>query len=202
MQDRESRRILDDSIAAADFREGRLLKSKTIPLTGLEPGDFHLAVTVRHSVAGPALASINVPLRLVNDRSVPPLYVSANTHNLGRGGVVSYIRALEASAQKDENGAADYMQRSLDQNPANSFAGEFLVRVYFRQRNYGGVADLYHKLGISPFKSSSQTLAAIGLSCWKEGRRAEARKVMAEARAYFPEDPLLKSAVREMESHQ
>lgn len=199
VQDRAARRIFTDTIAPADFHEGRLLKSKTIPLADFVTGDYQLVLTVRQSEGGPALASTNLPLKLVNDRPAPALYVSANSHNLGRAGVASYIRALEAVAQKDEKAAAGYMQRALDQNPANSFAGEFLVQVYFRQRNYGGVADLYHKLGISPFKSSSQTLAEIGLSCWKAGQVAEARKVLAEARSYFPEDQTLKSAVRELE---
>jgi GWxTD domain-containing protein len=202
VQDREARRILTDTVAPSDFHDGRLLKSKTIPLAGFDPGDFHLVITIRESAGGPALASVNVPLKLVNDRPVPALYVSANSRNMGRGGVTSYVRALEAAAQQDEKAAAGFMQRAFDQNPANSFAGEFLVQAYFRQRNYGGVADLYHKLGISPFKSSSQTLAEIGLSCWQTGQTAEAQKVLAEARTYFPDDPTLKSAAQEVEKRR
>lgn len=202
LQDRESRRILTDTVAPSDFHDGRLLKSKTIPLTGLEPGDFQFVLTARESAGGPPLASVNVPLRLANDRPVPALYVSASSRNMRRGGVTSYVRALEAAAQQDEKAAAGFMQRAFDQNPANSFAGEFLVQVYFRQRNFGGVADLYHKLGISPFKSSSQTLAEIGLSCWQTGQTAEARKVLAEAQTYFPDDPTLKSAAQAVEKRQ
>jgi hypothetical protein len=110
--------------------------------------------------------------------------------------VASYIRALESAAQHDEPGAAGYMRRALDQNPANGFASEFLVQVYFRQRNYGGVADLYRKLGISAFKKSSQALAEITLSCWQTGQKAEALKILAAARIDFPEDPALKNAAQ------
>jgi len=194
--DRSSRKMLSDTIAAADFHNGRLLKSKTIPLTGLDSGEYHFVLTLRRVAGGPALASANLFVKLVNDQPAPVLYMSANSRNLGRGGVASYIRALEASSQGDDKQAALYMQRALDQNPANTFAGEFLVQLYFRQRNYAGVAELYHKLGLSPFKTSSQSLAQIGLSCWKAGQPAEARKVLAAARSSFPNDPILKTATR------
>ena len=194
--DRESRRSFSDKIEPADFHDGRLLKSKTIPLTGFDPGEYQLVLTVRQAPGGPAIASANLPLKVVSDRPAPVLYMSANSRNLGRGGVAAYIRALEANAQQDEAGATGYMRRALEQNPANRYAGEFLVQMYFRQRNYGGVAEIYHKLGISPFKGSSQALAEISLSCWQTGQKAEARKILADARASFPDDAALKNAAR------
>ncbi|MFN7993725.1 MAG: GWxTD domain-containing protein [Bryobacteraceae bacterium] len=202
VQDRAKRRLLTDSVAAADFRDGRLLKSKTIPLAGFEPGEYSVVLTVRQSEGGPALASANVPLKLVNDQPPPGLFVSPNSHNVGRRGVSFYIRALEAAAQKDEKSAVVYMKRALDQNPANDFASEFLVQVYFRQRNYEGVADLYHRVGLSPFKNSSHLLAQIGLSCWEIGQKTEARKVLTEAKNYFPDDSTLKTTAHALESRR
>ena len=76
------------------------------------------------------------------------------------------------------------------------------MQVYFRQRNYGGVPDPYHKLGVSPFKWSSQALAEISLSCWRTGQKAEARKILAAARTDFPDDAGLKNAARILEKAQ
>lgn len=202
VSDRSARHTLTDTVAATDFHDGRLLKSKTMPLAGFLPGDYQLVLNVRKSEGGPVVASANLPLKIVNDRPAPSLYLSANSRSMARRGVTAYIRALAAAAQQDEAGAATYMRQSLEQNPANSFAGEFLVQLYFRQRNYGGVADLYHKLGMAPFKGSSQALAEISLSIWNTGQKSEARKLLAEARSYFPEDRLLQTAARELQRSQ
>lgn len=202
VSDRSLRHTLTDTVAPADFHDGKLLKSKTMPLTGLEPGDYQLVLNVRKSEGGPVLASANLPLKIVSDRQAPSLYLSVDSRNMARRGVTAYIRALAAAAQKDEAAAANYMREALDQNPANTFAGEFLVQMYFRQRNYGGVADLYHKLGVAPFKGSSQALAEISLSIWNTGQKTEARKLLAEARTYFPDDHVLETAARELQKGQ
>jgi GWxTD domain-containing protein len=197
--DREARRTFTDTVAASDFHDGRLLKSKTLPLAGLGPGDYRLVMNVRESAGGPVVATANVPLEIVNDRQEPALYMSANSRNMGRRGVAAYLRGLEAAAQKDEPGAAGYMRQAIDQNPSNGYAGDFLVQLYFRQRNYGGVADLYRQLGIAAFKTSSQAMAEISLSMLETGHKDEARKVLETARLYFPGDPTLKTAALEVE---
>ncbi len=192
--DRTERHVLTDNIAAADFHDGRLLKAKTIPLEGLWPGEYRLVMNIRGPESGQVLASANLPLTLATDRPAPLFYLSSNSRNLARPGVVSYIRGLEAMAQKDEPAAAGYLRQALDQNPANSFAGDYLVQVWFRQRNFGGVAELYRKLGLTAFRSSPQVLAEIGLSIFETGEKAEARKVLTTARSYFPDDPALANA--------
>src|SRR5581483_691081 len=135
-------------------------------------------------------------------RPAPLLYLSANSRNMARPGVASYIRGLEAVAEKDEAAAVRYLQQAIEQNPANNFAGDYLVQLYFHRRSYGEVADLYRKLGITAFRDSPQTMAAISLSILQTGQKAEARKVMTTARTWFPDDATLQSAARQLDRAQ
>jgi GWxTD domain-containing protein len=193
VSDRNARRTLSDTVAPEQFHDGRLLKSKTMPLAGLDSGQYDLVLTVRRSAGGPVLASANLPIKIENDQPAAPLYLSANSRNMGRPGVGPYLRALEASAQKDDADAIRYLQQAVKDNPGNRYAGQFLVQLYFRRRNFGSIADLYHQFGMVPFKGSSETLAQISVSVWQSGQKAEARKLLAEARSDFPDDPALKN---------
>jgi len=197
--DRTQRYVSTDVVNADDFRDGRLLKSKTISLEKLSPGEYRLAVNIRAADGRTVQASANVALTLANDRPAPVLYLAANSRNMARPGVASYIRGLEAVAQKDEAKAVEYLHQALEQNPANSFAGDYLVQLYFRRRNYGGVAEVYRRLGIEAFRNSPQAMAAVGLSVLETGQKAEARKILVAARAYFPSDPTLANAIRQVE---
>lgn len=202
VSDRSARRTLTDTLAPADFRDGHLLKAKTIPLAGLGPGDYRLIVNLRRTDGGPVVQSANLPLKIVEDGREPALYFSANSRNMARRGVAPYIRGLEAAAQKDEPGAAAYMRQALDQNPADYFAGEYLVQMYFRQRNYEAIADLYDKLGIALFKHSPEAMAQISLGLLQTKGKSEARKALATARTYFPEDRTLRSASQVLDKAQ
>jgi len=125
-------------------------------------------------------------LRITGDKSDLPLYFLTDSQALGRPGVAAYMRALEAISQKNDGAALEYLQQALDQNPANTFAGQYLVQLYFSQRKYAPIADLYKRLGIAAFKESPVTLAQIALSFRQSGDADQARNVITAGLGIYP----------------
>jgi GWxTD domain-containing protein len=184
--EKEGRRSIIDDAPHSEFKDGRLLKSKTIAVNDLENGDYRLIVNLRVVGSPEVVASTNMPLKISGEKSDLPLYFLSDTQALGRPGVVAYMRALEAISQKNDAAAADYLRQALEQNPANTFAGQDLVQLYFTQRKFSPIADLYKKLGIAAFKSSPVTLAQIALSFRQSGDAEQARSVITAGLGLYP----------------
>jgi GWxTD domain-containing protein len=189
--EKEGRRTLTDEVAQTEFKDGRLLKSKTIAINDLEDGDYRLIVNLRQGGSSEVVASANMPLKISAAKSDIPLYFASDVQALGRPGVAAYMRALQAVSQKNDSSASDYFRLSLDQNPANTFAGQYLVQLYFSQRKYAPIADLYKKLGIDAFKASPVTLAQIALSFRQSGDADQARNVISAGLGFYPGDATL-----------
>jgi GWxTD domain-containing protein len=186
LEDKTDRRTLTDDVAQSEFKNGRLLKSKSISISDLQNGDYRLVVSLREKGSLQVLASANEPLRIVAEKNDLPLYFLSSTQALGRPGIAAYMRALEALSQKNDSAAADYFAQALSQNPANSFAGQSLVQLYFAQHKYTPIADLYKRLGPDAFKSSPETLAQIALSFRAGGDAAQANNVITTGLGLFP----------------
>lgn len=113
VRDREMRRVFRDQTSSAEFRRGKLLKAKTIPLDEFEPGDYRLILHLRKPGHPQVLASVNVPFRIAASGAGLKLYGT-------RGGEIwtvpaaSYLRALACLAQKDTARAAAYLRRAMD----------------------------------------------------------------------------------------
>jgi len=191
LRNREARRSITDEVARREFKNGALLKSKSLPLTDLESGDYRLVVNVRAAGSTQVIASANVALKIEDEVIHLPLYVLAESRGFARPGVAAYTRALEAIAQKNEPVALEYLRLALDQNPANSFAGQYLVQLYFNHRQFAPIAELYQRLGMDAFKSSPVTLAQISLSFRQAGDAKQARDVIVAAMSYFPDNPVV-----------
>jgi tetratricopeptide (TPR) repeat protein len=197
-QVREQRRNFTDHIAPGEFKDGRLLKAKSIALTGLDLGDYRIVLNL-HATGVPAiLASVTLPFRISDAEPNTSLYFLANAHNVASRGVAAYIRALESISQKDQAAGIVYLRQSLEQNPANAFASQYLVQLYFSGRQFRPVTELYQHLGIDPFKASAETLAQICVSFWQAGDAAQAREVLETARALFPKNPLLEATEKNL----
>jgi GWxTD domain-containing protein len=184
--EKEGRRSSTEEVPQSGFKDGRLLKSKTIAVNDLENGDYRLIVNLRVAAASEVIASANLPFRISSEKSDLPLYFLLDSQELGRPGIAAYMRALEAISQKNDSAAADYFRQALEQNPANTFAGQDLVQLYFTQRQYGPIADLYKKLGIAAFKASPVTLAQIALSFRQNGDADQARNVITAGLGIYP----------------
>jgi hypothetical protein len=196
LQDRDARRSITEEVHHSEFKDGRLLKSKTLAVNDLENGDYRLIVNLRKAGSHEVIASSNTPLRISPDKSDLPLYFLPDAQGLSRPGVAAYMRALEAISQKNDSAGADYFRQALDQNPANTFAGESLVQIYFSQRKYSPIADLYKRLGITAFKGSPVTLAQIALSFQQSGDAENARSVISAGLGLFPGNATLSALQR------
>jgi Tfp pilus assembly protein PilF len=172
------------------------LRSKAIPVTDLPEGEYRIVMNVRHAGSPEILASANVALRIGPLPVESVLYFDPATKKINQPGVAAYVRALGALSQKQPDLATAYLKQSVDQNPANAFATEQLVRSYFSSKRYGDVAALYNKLGAGPFENSAEALSQISVSFWNAGQQDRAREVLRTARTTFPEDPLLAAAAK------
>jgi hypothetical protein len=184
--EKEGRRSSTEEVPHSAFKDGRLLKSKTIAVNDLENGDYRLIVNLRQAGSTEVIASANMPLRISPEKTDLPLAFLSDSQAMGRPGVATYMRALESIAQKNDMAGADFLRQALEQNPANTFAGQDLVQLYFTERKYAPIADLYKKLGIAAFKASPITLAQIALSFRQSGDANQARDVITAGLGIYP----------------
>lgn len=192
-QDKDSRRSITEDVKHSEFKDGRLLKSKSIAVNDLENGDYRLVVNLRQAGSREVIASSNTPIRISADKAELPLYFLADSQALGRPGVATYLRGLEAVSQKNDAGATDYFRQSLEQNPGNVLAGQWLVQLFFGERKYGPIADLYKRLGVAAFKGSAVTLAQVALSLRQNGDVEQAKTVLSLGLGLFPGNATLAS---------
>src|SRR5260370_37335113 len=114
-------RTVKENIGAAEFRHGRLLKSKTIPLQDLENGEYRMVVNLRS--AGSVVASSTLPLKIEDAPPEARLVFMNNARNIAIPGIAAYIRGLESAALKDSPAAATYFPQAPDQHPGNALVG-------------------------------------------------------------------------------
>jgi GWxTD domain-containing protein len=194
VQDRAMRRTFRDTLAASEFRDGRLLKSKTLPLSGLEPGDYLVAVTVRREGSPQVVASSTAGFRIGEPASPAGLYFLGGSRDAAGPAVAAYLRALESLAHRREDRAAGYLAAALERSPANRPAARLLTRILFDQGKHDQVAGLYRRLGLATFRGAPETLAQAAISLWRSGEAAGARQLLEAAEKDHPKHPLLRSA--------
>ena len=185
--DKEGRRASTEDVPQSEFKDGRLLKSKTIAVNDLENGDYRLDRQPARGrfqrgccVGQHALADLGRPratfrctfcrtARLWDGRAWRPICARWKPSHKR---TIPPLRIISALA--------------LDQNPANTFAGQSLVQLYFNERKYGPIADLYKRVGIAAFKASPVTLAQIALSFRQSGDAEQARGVITAGLGIYP----------------
>ena len=192
----EARRTVTDTVKAAQFRDGRVMTSKAIPLTGLPDGEYRLVTTVRRPGSAEVLTSTNVALRVDSSAVDEALYFDPNTKKMNEPGVAAYIRALCAMSLGDADRAVALLRQAVEQNPANSLASVQLVRSYFKAKRYADVIAMYNKFGEKPFEGSVESLAQLSLSLWNAGQREGARSVLSDAKLAYPQDPLVAAVAK------
>lgn len=198
VQVRDARRTLNDVVPASEFRDGTLLKSKTLPIGGLEPGTYHLVVSVRAQDSQNVLASSGATFRIAEGVSQPGVFFLSHSKAASSPAVAAYLRGLEWLSQRDEERAAESMRTALEANPSNGFAGRIVVRLDFDRLRYADVCSLYARLGLAPFRSAPETMAQVALSLWHTGDARNAQQVLAAAEASFPNNQLLATAARQI----
>ena len=193
---REARRTITENLKAAQFRDGRLMTSKAIPLAGLADGEYRVVLTVKRPGSAESLASVNIAMRLDSTATDAALFFDPKARQMIQPGVAAYIRALCALSQGEADLATTYLRQSVDQNPSNALAAAQLIRSYFGAKRYADVAVMYNKLGEKPFEGSVESMAQLSLSLWNAGQQQGARAVLNDARAAFPQDPLMAAVAK------
>jgi GWxTD domain-containing protein len=189
---RDARRTVTETLRASQFRQGRLLTSKSLSTAGLPEGDYRLVMNLRRlDQRDVVLASSNTGFHLVANAAAPTLYFDPNARKLAQPAMAAYIRALAALAHREPAAAKVYLRQAVDQNPKNVFADTHLIDLYYRGRQFDEVTRLYDRLGMAPFEGSAESMAQISLSLWNQGQQGRAREVLQSARATFPGDPLV-----------
>ncbi len=191
----EARRTLHDIIPFSEFREGTLLKVKTLPIQDLEAGSYRLVVSVRAAGSEQVLASSTTTFRIVAASDQARLFFLSHSRPASSPALASYLRALEWLSRKEDDQAAQSLLSALQANPTNGLAARVLVQLYFRKLRYADVSSLYGRLGLEPFKSVPESMAQVVLSLWHTGDSQGASHVLTTAEASFPKNELL-AAVR------
>ena len=197
-QNRAWRIAQTDVVPQKEFRDGALIKSKSIRLAELPVGEYHAVISVKRGASPEVLASMMVPLRIVDEVAEPALYFLSNFQAAASSGVAAYIRGLEALTLGRQEEAAGYLQSALERMPSNAFAVRTLVQLYFNTRKYSGVTKLFEKSGFTVLTSDPETVAQVALSFWETGNADQARRILAAGNAQFPKNALLLAAAKKM----
>ncbi|HEY7303771.1 MAG TPA: GWxTD domain-containing protein [Bryobacteraceae bacterium] len=192
---REARIVSTDHVASSEFKDHLLLKSKTLDTSALPYGEYMLAIQLKAGT-GSVITSTNERLRILEKPLNMRLFFETDPAKLAKPGVIDYMRGLAAVAQHNDAGAEKYLKRSLELNPANSFATLYLAQAYYRQHRYKAVSDLYRSSSLKDFQVSPEVMAQIAVSLWDSGDFTQAKTVLKTARSLFPEDALLAATAR------
>lgn len=195
VQVRDQRLTFHDTVPISEFREGTLLKAKTLPMQDLEPGGYRLVVNVRAQGSQQVLASSTTTFRIAEGAEQAQLFFLSHSRAASSPALASYLRGLEWLSRKDDERAAESMRSALQANPSDELAARILVRLYFSRLRYADVSSLYSRLGLTPFKSAPESMAQVALSLWHTGDSQAASQVLLKAEASFPKNELL-AAVR------
>jgi GWxTD domain-containing protein len=120
--DRDQRITMNDRISAMEFRNGILLKARTIAIDKLASGNYRVIVTARDPDSGVTLASTSAALRIQETAPQRPFYLLANLRGAASNGLAAYIRGLASIAVQDRAAAALYLRDAIRMNPANTSA--------------------------------------------------------------------------------
>lgn len=129
LSDRTQRTFVTDRVAPAEFRNGVLLKARTLPIDKLEPGEYRAMVNLRKPSSMQVVASVSAPLRIQEAGAYRNFYLLANLAGAASNGLAAYIRGLQAAAQNDRKSAAKYLSEAIEANPGNTSAKAALARL-------------------------------------------------------------------------
>jgi len=129
--DRNMRRTWTEVAAGHEFRNGRLLKAKTISLADLEPGEYVLVIHLRPRGSPQVAASANVRFRVRSSRPDAALYIAGTPGGIPPG-AAAYLRALAAISQNDPVRARTYLQAALRNGTQSQILGA-LAGQFFRK---------------------------------------------------------------------
>ena len=186
-------KTIHDEIPLDQFDPGGSIVNGKQILTGeLPPGNYRLVVTVRDpQTQEKAYASLNFS---VYPSAAAPAAWDVSDDKIAdsiNSGLTDYQRASCYVDAGDSTHALPWLQNAYLKNPRDERFRSLLIELYFAQQQYGKVAEIYGKAGISD-ATDDQTIVRIAESFDKAGEVRKAVSVMESGTALKPASaPLL-----------
>jgi Tfp pilus assembly protein PilF len=148
---------------------GSLVSGKKIPLADLNPGNYRLAVTVTDpETQQKAFSSLN--FRIESDRTLPATwYLSDPSIDESlKNGSWDYQRGMCYWVAGDKGSAERWFRQALQKGGGNQNALGKLVELYFEQKAFTKVAELYAHVPLNE-NTEEQTVLRVAESLEKTG---------------------------------
>jgi GWxTD domain-containing protein len=163
-------KTIQDEVSREQFdANGSLVSGKKIPLADLNPGNYHLAVTVTDpETQQKAFSSLN--FRIESDHSLPATWYLADpsiSESL-KNGSWDYQRGMCYWVAGDKRSAEQWFRQALQRGGANQEALGKLVELYFEQKAFAKVAELYTHVTLNE-NAEEQTVLRVAESLEKTG---------------------------------
>jgi GWxTD domain-containing protein len=163
-------KVIHDEVSREQFDpNGSLVSGKKIPLADLNPGNYHLAVTVTDpETQQKSFSSLN--FRIESDHSLPATWYLADPSidESLKNGSWDYQRGMCYWVAGDKRSAERWFRQALQKGGANQEALGKLVELYFEQKAFAKVAELYTHVTLNE-NTEEQTVLRVAESLEKTG---------------------------------
>jgi GWxTD domain-containing protein len=196
-RDRDQRRTFTESVPGSEFSGGRILKTKTLPLGELEPGEYRIVTTLREPGSPRVAGSGNIGFRIQESRLDVQLYVAGTPRGLDPA-VAAYLRGLASLGQNETDRAESYLKRAVERRPPNADALRLLASIYFQSGKHNQVTVLYREPGGAVLAAHPDGLAQVALSLAHTGELDAAAHLLADGQRQFPSNAAVTTAARQI----
>jgi GWxTD domain-containing protein len=183
----DTKTIRDDIDPRQFDLSGSMVNGKKISTLDLQPGQYHLALTVTdpetHERAFGALS-----FRIVNNSPTQDASDIVDPELAGdmRNGTFEFNRSLAFFSQSNTRESTFWLQRAFARNPANQLVMGRLINICFAQQQFEQVAAAFSKAGVSE-QTDDQTILRIAQSFDKLGQVAKSIEVLKSAISLKPQ---------------
>ena len=158
---------------------GSLVNGKKIPLADAPPGNYRLVVTVSDPESQQK-SYASVTFRVLSDPPAADTWYASQDSSTLPAGEEEYDRALCYLAVGDDDNAATWLRKSFERDRSNHKTSGALVDLYFRQKSFARVAELYPRISIDA-ETTEPTILEIAESLEKGQDLKKAAQVLEVA---------------------
>jgi GWxTD domain-containing protein len=165
-----SAQLVQDEVDMAQFdATGSLVNGKKLDLTGRQPGNYILTVSVKTGASAiRGFATMNFRVLDGDSSPAPWEVVEPDISKDLETGILDQQRGLCYWEQGMEGEGRQWLRRALNANHGNEPARAHLVQAYYTQKDYPAVVSLYRETGITG-TANSETYLQIAYSLQKTG---------------------------------
>jgi GWxTD domain-containing protein len=175
-------RSIQDEVSREQFdAHGSLVTGKRIPTADLNPGNYHLSVTITDPETQQKAFS-SMSFRIETSRNLPATWylVDPDIHDSVSRGEWDYERAMCYWAAGDKISAERWFRAALQKDISNQDALAKLVELYFGQNAFAKIAELYVRVPFNE-KTEEQTILRVAESLDKTGNVKQAISALESA---------------------